>query len=741
MKINFFRKGILFIGCVLIFNTNFGQISTRFFSSKELGHFGIHKPKNSITNKVLPSIDLKRILREDSIEMNAGVPFRFGKDVDVDIDIIKEGSRENRGDTIIIYYQISSKGAYSLNFIFDKFFLNENTSLKIYDLDQSILYGPISSRENPKNEILWTDLIKGQKSIIEVSIIGGNIDGNNLHISKVIHAYKNVFSGFGQSASCNRDIACPEGNNWHGAADAVAMLLLSDGTRFCSGSLLNNTLQDFTPYFLTAFHCVDSQTADGTLSAGEKSAVNNWVFRFRYESTTCGGGDGTTYMTFNGSYFRAAYQPSDFSLLELYYHPGFMQGISFAGWSTSSTPATSAACIHHPAGDVKKISIDSDPLTNVNITTTWQTYPYLLTCPPNTHWASVFNSGTVQPGSSGAPIFDQNYRVVGQLHGDYLNDGQYCVNRRGQFGRFDVSWTGGGTDDTRLSNWLNSCGSAATFLDGSYPLGISGASLLCSTSDYSVNGLPPLDGITWSGDWNITLTSNPTSNPATFQKSSNGNGYITATISTNCGNKVLTFPVHTGPYSSSDYPITGPSSAPCRSYVYYSIPSLAGATSINWVYPGTWTYSSGQGTTNLALRTGSSGSGGNIMVGVNNTCGQSGSYASKYTSVYGSCLLSLTVSPNPASQEITITIPEEQTENNNSDSGITEQIAQTSTLINEPKVYKTSIMDNTGNVYVRNNQNSKSFSIPIQNLKNGNYIITVIEGENIYTSPLIVLHR
>jgi len=175
--------------------------------------------------------------------------------------------------------------------------------------------------------------------------------------------------------------------------------------------------------------------------------------------------------------------------------------------------------------------------------------------------------------------------------------------------------------------------------------------------------------------------------------------------------------------------------------VYYSIPSLPGATTINWSYPGSWTYVSGQGTTSLALQTGSSGSGGTVMVGVNNTCGQSGSYATKYTSVYGSCFLKLLVSPNPASQEVTVTIPDNYSEST-LDDGATNQVVQTvENTSSKPIVYKVTVMDSSGNVYISVTKNSKSFTIPIQNLKNGNYVITVIEGGNIYTSPLIILHQ
>jgi hypothetical protein len=35
-----------------------------------------------------------------------------------------------------------------------------------------------------------------------------------------------------------------------------------------------------------------------------------------------------------------------------------------------------------------------------------------------THWRVNFNQGTAEHGSSGSPMFNQNYKIVGQLHGN-----------------------------------------------------------------------------------------------------------------------------------------------------------------------------------------------------------------------------------------------------------------------------------------------------------------------------------
>jgi hypothetical protein len=75
--------------------------------------------------------------------------------------------------------------------------------------------------------------------------------------------------------------------------------------------------------------------------------------------------------------------------------------------NTGATPQ-SAVGIHHPSGDIKKISFENQPL----ISTTFGS------CPPNSHWGVTdWDLGVTEGGSSGSPLYDQNHLIIGQLHG------------------------------------------------------------------------------------------------------------------------------------------------------------------------------------------------------------------------------------------------------------------------------------------------------------------------------------
>ena len=56
-------------------------------------------------------------------------------------------------------------------------------------------------------------------------------------------------------------------------------------------------------------------------------------------------------------------------------------------------------------------------------------------------------------------------RRFGQLHGGPSACGQTGVNLSDCYGKFSLSWTGGGTSSTRLSNWLDPLGTNPTSIN------------------------------------------------------------------------------------------------------------------------------------------------------------------------------------------------------------------------------------------------------------------------------------
>ncbi|MCP4631417.1 MAG: T9SS type A sorting domain-containing protein [candidate division Zixibacteria bacterium] len=394
------------------------------------------------------TVDVAALLAEDEVEEAEGLPFRFGYPHDVNFGIKNAGTWEDIGKGYRVWrLRIECPGAYSINLLYDQYELEPGAELFIYNEDRSQIIGAFTSNNNKEHGLFSTSLVKGDVCIVEYCLPPGVGEGK-LNINRIVHAYKSVLTGYGDSGSCNNNVHCSVGDPWANEIRAVAMIVTGGGTRWCTGSMVNNVRQDQTPYFLTANHCLGGETS--------------WVFYFNYESPGCSNQDGPTNQTISGSTLLADYSTSDFGLLQLSSTPPTNYNIYYGGWSNVDTPSPSAVAIHHPSGDIKKISFEDDPITSTD---------YLETS-GTTHWrVADWDDGTTEGGSSGSPLYDNNHRVIGQLHGGYAA----CSNNDADwYGKFSRSWTGGGSSTNRLRDWLDPDNTGATVLNGLDPNNMSG---------------------------------------------------------------------------------------------------------------------------------------------------------------------------------------------------------------------------------------------------------------------------
>ena len=402
----------------------------------------------------MASIDLKVLQAEDQInEQYKDQPVRFAYSHKVDLSIENSGIWETleNGDKIW-RLGISSKGARSLNLTFSEFELPEGSELFVYNKENNYFIGSFTHENNKANKKFATSPVPGDEIIIEYHVAKDIKNLPLLRISSVAHDYKDIFKKakvYNSSGSCNNNANCQNYADWVDQKNAVVMVILNSGTRWCSGVMLANAKGDDTPYFLSAGHCLDGAGWD----------VSTWVFHFNYENpnyTTCDGGDGSLGKSITGSTQRAFQEwdtGSDLLLLELSTAPPSAWNIFYAGWDRSPTQTSpSATCIHHPNGDIKKITFDTDSV---------KTYGD----DPN-FWTAVWNDGTTEGGSSGSPLFNSDKRVIGQLFGGWAA----CNNmlESDEFGKFDVSWDGA-TPADRLKDWLDPESTAGLVIDGYYP--------------------------------------------------------------------------------------------------------------------------------------------------------------------------------------------------------------------------------------------------------------------------------
>jgi len=249
------------------------------------------------------------------------------------------------------------------------------------------------------------------------------------------------------------NVECSDGDPYQNIIRS-AVMLVSGSNGFCSGAMINNTSNDETPYVLTANHCYSG-------------GVASWIFRFNWQSANCNNPNSSpSFVSLSGAVLRARDSESDFCLVEI---TGGLDGgkvpssyqTYLAGWNNENVAATSAIGVHHPSGDIKKISFDDNTLVSGNG----------MSSPINdTQWEVQWDRNTTtEGGSSGSPLFDQNDRIIGQLWGG----GASCWNLDSPdyYGKLSYSWDPpASANDKELKHWLDPSNSGATVLDGLDPL-------------------------------------------------------------------------------------------------------------------------------------------------------------------------------------------------------------------------------------------------------------------------------
>ncbi|MFQ5570063.1 MAG: trypsin-like peptidase domain-containing protein [Rhodothermales bacterium] len=250
------------------------------------------------------------------------------------------------------------------------------------------------------------------------------------------------------SLSCSINVACPEGDGWENEIRSVVNI--SNG---CTGVLVNNTRNDYTPYVLTAYHC-------GQPAVGQ---VVNWTFSFNYQSSTCADPAETPpSQSVSGAVVRAAEGDGpDLLLLELLEPIPASYNVFYAGWTIADHTPASGVVIGHPRSDIKKIAIDDDPISTLAF-----------------YWDATFDHGSIEVGSSGSPLFNENHQLIGVLRSDLGIDLDACSGPGGDdnrarilFPKLSHNWNRGAPGE-RLSDFLDPDGSGSTnvsALAGSVP--------------------------------------------------------------------------------------------------------------------------------------------------------------------------------------------------------------------------------------------------------------------------------
>lgn len=379
-------------------------------------------------------INIDELLYQEKIDNDMDLPFKFGHSFSVDIDFFEIATVDflSNGDKVY-RLEINSKDAFSINLIFDQFYISEETELFIYNKSKQHTIGAFTHKNNKHYKRFSTAPVKGDMIIIEFYEPSHVKSESIINLSNIVHGYKDVFRGYEDSEECHNNVNCAEFQSWNDEVSSVLLTLTDGGTRLCSGSLINNVNQDLELYFLTSETCLGGH--------------EDWIFMFNYESSSCSNQDGITNQTVSGATLLVNHYESDFALLKLEENPPEDYDIYFSGWDITGDNPFNCTSIHHPVGDIKKISQH----TGVAISDGWF-------FDDDTHWKiNEWSSGITEPGSYGAPLFNEDKQIVGQLHGGESS----CDNPVDDyFGKLSHSWNLG------LKEYLDPDNTGITEIDG-----------------------------------------------------------------------------------------------------------------------------------------------------------------------------------------------------------------------------------------------------------------------------------
>jgi len=419
-------KKIIGMGCLLVSVSAFSALNLK-----------------SINTTSFPSVDMFKVHGQDVENEKLGNAPRFAIEHKVEVNAFNSPWIQE-GNLLISRHRIKATNAVSLNFAFD-FKMTTDSKVKIYSSDLSKQIREFTNNDNNIDNELWSPIIMSNDVIVEVSVPKTQLNELSFSIKQINQGYRTFGQTTEKSGSCNVDVACNDSTGWENEVNSVGVIS-TGGSTFCTGFMVNNTKNDRTPFFMTAKHC-------RITSSNAASLVVYW----NYQSSKCGGRRDGAKKEFNtGSQFLSGSSKSDFTLVKLNKAPKPSWNVNFAGWDRSGVDASSATAIHHPATDEKSISFEYEPTT---VTT------YLKESIPgdSTHVrVENWDVGTTEPGSSGSPLFDQNHRVIGQLHGGYAS----CSSKTSDwYGRFETSWTGDGSTSSSLKNWLDAAGTGSVTTD------------------------------------------------------------------------------------------------------------------------------------------------------------------------------------------------------------------------------------------------------------------------------------
>ncbi len=361
-------------------------------------------------NAFVVPVDLEALIRQAS-----GNPNQFAVNVPHAVTTESAGRWSANGGSQVWVYAVQIRGAVSLSFHAPRMQLPDSAMLTVRSAATTANYrgsdagrGDFWSRVQPGDTLEFTlevSAVERPKVEFEITSFQAGFRGLSPQVpDHPLIARVRAQAAGDPDTPCVQNYACNITPNNSPPAQATVALIVGNQYQ-CTGTLINNTAQDNTPYILTARHC-----QNGKYGGGDPSAASS-VTVYWDALSSCGTPLGSVYYTPNSARQSGAttvVEQQDAWLIKLDASP-VVDDAQYAGFDAADAVVSGGYSIHHALGYNKQF-------------TRW--FGTALTYSSSNVLGSSFVSdlmdtvndlGATGPGSSGAALFTPADRLAGVL--------------------------------------------------------------------------------------------------------------------------------------------------------------------------------------------------------------------------------------------------------------------------------------------------------------------------------------
>lgn len=383
------------------------------------------------TYSVPVNLDVRTMIWRDSVAGKNGSPLKIAENIPFDFDMKEGGSWSTLNNNVRIWQQsVTADNAVGLIISYKDFYIPKGGKLFIYNADRSQVLGAYTYSTHPQGGSFATEIISGDTFTFEYVASRISQEEPRIVIENLGYIYSqsslqrivksqplpgiNTPANSNGGISCRINVNCPDGKNWQDQKRGSVLLIIPKfgSWGLCSGSLINTTKEDASPYVYTAEHCISDDTDFSrivTYFNHEFPGCEDETVVPSYKSIV--GGEPLAWVPINGGSDSFVYKLS--SNVPLEWKP------YFNGWDISNMPSTSGVAIHHPNGDVAKIVTYINPVTSSQFQIINE-----IKGAENASWRVIYDGRSVtESGSSGSPLFNESGLIVGALSGG----ASYCT--------------------------------------------------------------------------------------------------------------------------------------------------------------------------------------------------------------------------------------------------------------------------------------------------------------------------